>query len=297
VGSSLLVRSVFRPLAEQPDSDVYLPSSSAAQGWYNFASGTFFAPGHYKLPLDMDGIPAFWRAGSIIPTKQRLRRSSTAMLSDPLVLLVFVDITTNSANGAIYIDDGVSRHFTEGNFLACELAFSSDGVLQQTASRGDLWLDTDAAVSTRVEQFEFYGLSTSPSSAVLEVKGRKPQVLQVAVRQLDQREPESALGSRPTLFAASVKDLELDLKDGTAWRLRLGDAEQSFNGNPPVTAATPAWGQLDTQRDRRRGSGHIHKAKAVASRQPALATTRPLGPCLIVGVMAKMLRTNPLVRR
>lgn len=44
--------------------------------------------GKVKMDILMNKIPVFLRGGSIIPRRQRFRRSSSAMYSDPFTLLV-----------------------------------------------------------------------------------------------------------------------------------------------------------------------------------------------------------------
>ena len=64
---------------------VYLP---AGQSWYNLRNGVSYAGGvSHKLEVSEDSIPTFQRAGTIIPRKDRFRRSSTQMVNDPYTLV------------------------------------------------------------------------------------------------------------------------------------------------------------------------------------------------------------------
>lgn len=64
---------------------VYLPSG---QSWYYLSSGTAFKGGStHKMEVLEDSVPAFQRAGTIIPRKDRFRRSSTQMANDPYTLV------------------------------------------------------------------------------------------------------------------------------------------------------------------------------------------------------------------
>ena len=51
--------------------------------------------------------PVFQRGGTIVPTLQRVRRSSKIMLNDPYTLIVALD-EAGKAKGWMYIDDGQS---------------------------------------------------------------------------------------------------------------------------------------------------------------------------------------------
>lgn len=65
---------------------VYLPGKK--QSWYNLKSGVAFAAGMtHKLEVSEDGIPSFQRAGTIIPRRDRFRRSSSQMVNDPYTLV------------------------------------------------------------------------------------------------------------------------------------------------------------------------------------------------------------------
>ena len=51
--------------------------------------------------------PVFQRGGTIIPTLQRVRRSTKIMMNDPYTLIVALD-ADGKAKGHLYMDDGQS---------------------------------------------------------------------------------------------------------------------------------------------------------------------------------------------
>lgn len=64
---------------------VYLPGD---QSWYDMKTGTAYKGGAtHKLEALEESIPSFQRAGTIIPRKDRFRRSSTQMENDPYTLV------------------------------------------------------------------------------------------------------------------------------------------------------------------------------------------------------------------
>lgn len=66
---------------------VYLPGD---QSWFDMKTGAAYKGGAtHKLEALEDSIPAFQRAGTIIPRKDRFRRSSTQMENDPYTLVCF----------------------------------------------------------------------------------------------------------------------------------------------------------------------------------------------------------------
>lgn len=64
---------------------VYLPGD---ESWYDMKTGTAYKGGAtHKLDALEESIPSFQRAGTIIPRKDRFRRSSTQMENDPYTLV------------------------------------------------------------------------------------------------------------------------------------------------------------------------------------------------------------------
>ncbi|XP_056602114.1 neutral alpha-glucosidase AB isoform X1 [Triplophysa dalaica] len=79
------------------------------------------------LPVAMSSIPVFQRGGSIICRKDRIRRSSSCMESDPYTLYVALS-SQASAEGELYIDDFHSFNYEKKEFIHRRLSFS-DGTL------------------------------------------------------------------------------------------------------------------------------------------------------------------------
>jgi len=200
LGDSVLVHSVYKPLAEAKSVKVYLPLSA---GWYDLHTGAFSPPGHYDLPVTLNTIPAYYRAGRIVPLKTRVRRSSTCMHMDPHSLSVYLDPATSSATGTLYIDDYKTKQYQDGkSFLHVVFRFEN-GVLKAVSKRGD----PPAEISTEVERVEIFGLEKAPTSAVLKVDGKAVQLAAPAVKQVEAGPKGKAL------FSASVKIMPwLDLR-------------------------------------------------------------------------------------
>jgi len=206
VGDALLVRAVFKPLTEEEKVPVILPTGEHG-GWYDFFSGAYFAPGRYDATLNMESIPAFWRAGSIVPTKSRIRRSSECMHQDPFTLTIYVNPKTGTATGRVYIDDYKSNQYqTAGDFLDVKLEYSN-GVLKQAAATGTL----KAAVGTLVEKVEIFGLKTAATSATVDIGGQQ------STRDITSRDTSGD----GTNFMAMVKKPMIDLKAGASWSLKV----------------------------------------------------------------------------
>jgi len=196
----LVVRGIWKPMTEVGDSvDVILPT---AAGWYSLYDGSFEQPGVHSVPVTMETIPAYYRAGAIIPLKSRMRRSSSCTWLDPFTLNVYLDPKQGTASGRLYIDDYKTNAYQiNENFLDLEFEFKN-GVLSTTSKKGKL----AASVSTEVERIEIFGLSKPLASASLSSDGTQRELSVPVSRPLG--------GSAESkLFAAIVKVVPwLDIK-------------------------------------------------------------------------------------
>ena len=91
--------------------------------------------GEVSLPTHPDRIPVFQRGGTIIPKKERIRRSSALMANDPITLIVALD-KSNKAKGSLYIDDGKSYNYrTKEEFVLIEFTFENDKLTGHLVSK------------------------------------------------------------------------------------------------------------------------------------------------------------------
>eukprot|EP01018_Ginkgo_biloba_P019091 Gb_13061 [translate_table: standard] len=120
VGDSLLVHGVY---SEGVTSvSVYLPGS---RDWYDLRTGAVYPGGdHYKMEVSEKSIPAFQQAGTIIPRKDRFRRSSTQMADDPYTLVIALNHSLE-AEGELYMDDGRSYDYNKGAYIHRRFVFSN----------------------------------------------------------------------------------------------------------------------------------------------------------------------------
>ena len=69
----------------QKSVSVYLPGK---ESWYDLRNGSPYKGSmSHKLQVLEDSIPSFQRGGTIVPRKDRFRRSSTQMVNDPYTLV------------------------------------------------------------------------------------------------------------------------------------------------------------------------------------------------------------------
>nr|XP_033809671.1 neutral alpha-glucosidase AB isoform X2 [Geotrypetes seraphini] len=132
VGSALLAH----PVSEQGAHgvQVYLPGKGEV--WYDVQTHQkYMAPQTMYVPVTLSSIPVYQRGGSIVPRKNRIRRSSLCTHTDPFTLYVALS-SKGSAVGDLFVDDGHSFNFEKKNqFLHRNFSFFN-GVL--TSSSADL---------------------------------------------------------------------------------------------------------------------------------------------------------------
>lgn len=212
LGEHLLVHGVSNPMSQQTSANVYLPKGKHG-GWYGLEDGKFYAPGQFAVDLTLDSIPAYWRAGTVVPLRSRIRRSSECMKQDPLTLAVYLT-PEGEAKGRVYLDDFRTHAYKDGkSFLSVEFAYShkskeQGGELRATSVQGEL----PAEIAAEVEKVEIYGLHhhAGPTSTVLQVKGKEHKLTAKST-------PDSHL------WKAVIKVQPwINLRDGLEWVLKVG---------------------------------------------------------------------------
>ncbi|XP_050236939.1 probable glucan 1,3-alpha-glucosidase [Mercurialis annua] len=168
VGGSLLVQGVYSERAKH--ASVYLPGK---ESWYGLHTGTAFKGGKtHKLDVSEDSVPAFQRAGTIIPRKDRYRRSSTQMINDPYTLVVALN-SSQAAEGELYVDDGGSFGFLEGAYVHRRFVFSN-GKLTSI----NLAPNRNSKYSSKcvIERIILLGYSPGKKEALIEPENRKVEI-------------------------------------------------------------------------------------------------------------------------
>ncbi|XP_014235159.1 neutral alpha-glucosidase AB isoform X1 [Trichogramma pretiosum] len=114
LGDSILVKPVFQPSASEVT--VYFPGEGKV-AWYDIDTMQRFGEtSKVNIPVTLHRIPVFQRAGSIVPRKMRIRRSSVAMKNDPYTLIAVAN-DQGTAEGKLYIDDEASFEYRHGKYL------------------------------------------------------------------------------------------------------------------------------------------------------------------------------------
>lgn len=78
------------------------------------------------MSAPLDKVPLLIRGGSVLPTRERPRRSSPLMKHDPFTLTIALD-TAGAARGELYLDDGESYAHERGELLWREFSAAKQG--------------------------------------------------------------------------------------------------------------------------------------------------------------------------
>jgi alpha 1,3-glucosidase len=170
LGSAILVKPVTEPHAST--LTVYLPSTQT-DTWYNLEVGTPYKGGQtVTVAAPISNLPVFQRGGTIVPKRERARRSSTLMARDPFTLVVALN-SQGEATGELYLDDGETYNFQTGAFTHRRFTFSSN-----TLSSVSLHPSSNFPLASelRVERIIIRGLSAPPTKVTKTENGTSEEL-------------------------------------------------------------------------------------------------------------------------
>ncbi|XP_075478258.1 putative glucan 1,3-alpha-glucosidase [Primulina tabacum] len=170
VGNALLVQGIYTKGAKHVP--VYLPGD---QSWFDMKTGAAYKGGAtHKLEALEDSIPAFQRAGTIIPRKDRFRRSSTQMENDPYTLVIALN-SSKAAAGDLYVDNGKSFEFQQGAYIHRRFTFLNGKLMSSNLAPLGAGSNKFASECT-VERIILLGLSHQPKTALIEPANQKVDI-------------------------------------------------------------------------------------------------------------------------
>ncbi|KAJ2357628.1 hypothetical protein GGF43_001344 [Coemansia sp. RSA 2618] len=176
VGSALMVVPVTEA-AESQSVRVVFPSDEI---WYDLHShAAYAAPLTRQFTVQLADTLVFARGGSIVPTRERRRRSSALMQRDPFTLYVYAN-RAGSASGQLYMDDGESYAYEGGAFIERELTFANASLASRPSARSVVSAEQTAFAAAmagiRVERVVVVGLSRAFTEATVVEDGAERTV-------------------------------------------------------------------------------------------------------------------------
>ncbi|KAI9204856.1 glycosyl hydrolases family 31-domain-containing protein [Polychytrium aggregatum] len=169
LGSAFLIKPVVQK--DTAETEVLLPAGS---NWYDYETLVKVDPsasGKLNVKTPLDKLPVFLRGGSIVPRRDRIRRSSALTIKDPYTLVIALD-EKGEALGEFYNDDGRSFDYKKGDYVYAQLEFR-DNTLRCTSPVAK-YTDVSAKISkpkftghdSRVERLIIVGVHSKPKRVV-----------------------------------------------------------------------------------------------------------------------------------
>ena len=184
VGPALLVQPVV--VAGATNAEVRLPGGSG-QVWYEYESLQKYRGGQtVVVDAPLGKTPVLLRGGSVLPRRDRVRRSSALMHHEPLTLVVVLD-AKGAAQGTYYLDDGASYAYEQGVFAHKLVTFANGKLTCTDAAASAATAAGRAAFADAngvgIERIVLVGLPKAPKGAVVRqgAAGADPRAVEATV--------------------------------------------------------------------------------------------------------------------
>jgi len=198
IGDALLVKPITTQ--GQTSTDVYFAGD---QTWYDVETYQAYAAGGSTVNVQapVDKIPVFQRGGTIVPRKNRLRRSATLMARDPYTLVVALGAGGAAARGSLYMDDESSFDYqTQGKYRVVDLEWEG-GVLTGKVGGGS----GEYNPQNTVERVVAVGVKAAPKTVVVsDAKGTREIMFEYDVK------TEKVVLRKPDVLMASDWSITLN---------------------------------------------------------------------------------------
>ena len=172
VGPSILVAPVLHPGVNQvtvslPDNNVWFDLKTGAAVHHDNEARKAFVE---TCTLD-DGVKAYIKGGTMLPTKERRRRSTVAMADDPYTLTIALNIYQKS-EGDLYVDDGRSFAFQKGQYVYKRFEFDDYVLTAKSVQLPELaTADPSFRPVAGIEKIVVIGLAGGPQGWVARMNG------------------------------------------------------------------------------------------------------------------------------
>lgn len=122
-GNSILVAPVLE--AGMKERDIYFPQGS---NWYTPQGQKARGGSNYKVAVDEDAIPIYFRGGSFVPMLKQSIQSTEEYSKSDIVIRYTHDETVKSATGVFYDDDGQTPDaYAKGEYELIRFVSKWDG--------------------------------------------------------------------------------------------------------------------------------------------------------------------------
>lgn len=187
-----------------------------------FTTNILFAPGIYydlltlkslivpeigEIAIDapIDKIPAFIQGGHLIFKKERYRRSSSVMSNDPYTILIAPTLNTGCATGKLYVDDGETFNYENGEYLETNMVLENNSVLRNIITHSTS--NVEALGNTLIEKI------------IIAVENNNMSLKETATIEQDGEQREVKVEYTEGLTTATIQNLFLHINE--PWEILL----------------------------------------------------------------------------
>jgi len=165
---------VVKPVAEagMTETLLRLPGDPMSL-YYDTHTGLAAGAGGTRVELvtPPDHIPVLQLGGTVLFKKERARRSSTQMVHDPYTIVI-APSSKGLAEGEIYVDDGSTFAYEDGDFAWRQVSLETGGIIRCGAHPTRPVGSADAAervaeLKARVERIVLYGVTKAPQKVAI----------------------------------------------------------------------------------------------------------------------------------
>lgn len=138
--------------------------------WIDYWTGERYTAGSYDVPVTIEDIPVFLRAGSIIPTYATDPASTMELSADTPVTLLITPDADGNAVGVVFRDDLLTDAYESGDFALVRAAYSN-GTLAFERRDGDGYSGSAwrVVLPDGVDTLEFDGDTLTAVDGVVEL--------------------------------------------------------------------------------------------------------------------------------
>lgn len=168
---------MIKPVTDEAANRVSIYVPQDGETYYDYTNGQLSTKsngiisksGFIEREVDLKDIPMYLRGGSIITRQDRYRRSSKLMKRDPYTLVVALS-KLGSASGSLYLDDGESFDYQDGEFVKVDFtAYSGNTITSEVKTAGKNFAKT--LENIYVERIIVAGVSETVVSVLVDSDG------------------------------------------------------------------------------------------------------------------------------
>ncbi|RKU44917.1 hypothetical protein DL546_003194 [Coniochaeta pulveracea] len=132
--TGILVKPIVQE--NQESTDIFIPDDEVYYDYFTYAVLPTHKGKKITVSAPLDKTPVLMQGGHIFPRRDKPRRSSALMRWDDYTLVVAVSKDGKSAEGELYVDDGDSFDYEQGQYIHRKFILADGNVLTSVDAEG-----------------------------------------------------------------------------------------------------------------------------------------------------------------